>query len=507
MRAGLIALVVVIGLAVIGALQSFFITTPTQQALVLQFGEVRQAIREPGLNAKIPFIQDVIFLDKRVLELDVPAQEIIAADQKRLVVDAFMRYRIANPVRFYQTVNNVREGQTRLSTFVQSSLRAVLADATFTDIVREERPALMQRIRAQVSERASDVGVDIVDVKIRRADLPAANSEAIFRRMRTEREQEATQIRAEGQEAARRITAAADRAATVLRAEAQRESEQIRGEGDARRSAIFASAYGQDADFFSFFRAMQAYEQALLQGDTRLVLSPSAEFFRYFNDPMGVSAAARATVEEETGVRLPAPAAPSDEEEDAPAEPGADVSVIEDGEVRPEAVAADADEAIASDEDSAADLPRVDRDMSTQEILGAIGQSSEAVDAAVDRATAVMEEELRDAGVETPVGGDADAAAEGEGDAAADGEGEAAADGEGEAATEGDVEAELIEEGVPAEEASTAGAIETADPETSEAADRAAEGEAGEESSATTVVPTESGTVTIVRPETGTATE
>lgn len=486
MRAGLIALVVVIGLAVIGALQSFFITTPTQQALVLQFGEVRQAIREPGLNAKIPFIQDVIFLDKRVLDLNVPAQEIIAADQKRLVVDAFMRYRIDNPVRFYQTVNNVREGQSRLNTFVQSSLRAVLADATFTEIVREERPELMQRIREQVTERARDVGVEIVDVRIRRADLPTANSEAIFRRMRTEREQEATQIRAEGQEAARRITAAADRAATVLRAEAQRESEQIRGEGDARRSAIFAAAYGRDPDFFSFFRAMQAYEQALLEGETRLVLSPNAEFFRYFNDPSGVVAAARATVEAETGQPLPVPG-----EEEAPEAPAADVSIIDGDEVRPEAVAADADEAIAP----AADTPRVSRDMSTEEILGTVGSATESVDAAIDRATAVMEEDLREAGVETPVGGSAEAAAGEEG----------VTDEEG--VTEEEVQADLTEEGIPADEASTAGAVVTAEPETSEAADRAAAGVAGEESPPATVEPVESGTVTVVRPERGSTTE
>ena len=287
MRAGLIALLVVVVGAVVVALNSFFIVNPTQQALVLQFGEVKQAIREPGLNAKIPIVQDVLFLDRRVLDLNIPAQEIIAADQKRLVVDAFMRYRVADPVRFYQTVNNVREGATRLSTFAQSSLRAVLADATFQAIVRDERDELMKRIKDDVAVRARDIGVEVVDVKIRRADLPEANSEAIFERMKTERVQEATQIRAQGQEAAQRLRASADRTATVLRAEAQREADQIRGQGDGQANAIFARAYSEDPNFFAFFRAMQAYEHSFRTDDTRLILSPDADFFRYFNDPLG----------------------------------------------------------------------------------------------------------------------------------------------------------------------------------------------------------------------------
>lgn len=287
MRAGLIVVVGALIVAAVVALNSLFIVNPQQQALVLQFGEVRQAIRDPGLSAKIPLVQSVQFLDKRVLDLNLPAQEIIAADQKRLVVDAFMRYRIADPVRFYQTVNNVREGATRLSTFAQSSLRAVLADATFQDIVRDARPELMLRIRDDVAARASDIGVHVVDVRIRRADLPEANSEAIFARMETEREQEARQIRAQGSEAAQRVRAAADRAATVLRAEAQREAEQIRGQGDGQANAIFAAAYSKDPQFFAFFRAMQAYQTSMQDNDTRLVLSPQSDFFRYFNDPHG----------------------------------------------------------------------------------------------------------------------------------------------------------------------------------------------------------------------------
>jgi membrane protease subunit HflC len=285
MRFGLIGLVVAVVAVVIVALNALFIVNPTQQALVLQFGEVKQAISEPGLNTKIPLVQQVTFLDKRVLDLDVPAQEIIAADQKRLVVDAFMRWRIANPVRFYQTASTVQQGEQRLSTFVTSAVRTVLADATFTSIVRDDRAEIMRRIGERVAVPARDLGVEVVDVKIRRADLPDANSEAIFERMQTERQQEAREIRAQGDEAAARVRAAADRTATVLRAEAQRESDQIRGHGDAQRNAIFARAFQQDPDFFGFYRAMQAYQTGLASQDTRLVLSPDTDFFRYFSSP------------------------------------------------------------------------------------------------------------------------------------------------------------------------------------------------------------------------------
>lgn len=287
MRTGLIALIAVIVGALILVNTSLFVLNPTQQALVVQFGQVRQAITKPGLYFKIPFVQNVLFLDKRILDLDVPAQEIIARDQKRLVVDAFARYRIQNPVLFYQSVNNIAEGASRLSTFMQSALRAVLADATFTEIVRDDRPGLMERIRAEVQTRADALGITVVDVRIRRADLPEANSQAIFRRMQTERQQEATEIRAEGEEAAQRIRANADRTATVIVAEANKEAEQVRGQGDAQRSKIFATAYNRDPGFFAFFRSMRAYEVSMNSGDTRLVISPNSEFFRYFNSPTG----------------------------------------------------------------------------------------------------------------------------------------------------------------------------------------------------------------------------
>lgn len=278
--------IVAAALAVVAYL-AVFIVDPTRQALVLQFGEVRESVREPGLNFKVPLIQNVIFLDKRILDLNLPPLEAIASDKKRLVVDAFARYRISNPVLFFQTVNNVREANQRLSTFFQSSLRSELARATFEQVVRDERANLMEKVRKDVGSRASAIGIDIVDVKIRRADLPQANSEAIFRRMQTERQREAAEIRAQGEEQARRTRARADRTATVIVAEARRDAEIIRGDGDAERNRIFAEAYGQDPEFFSFHRSMQAYEEGLKSGDTSLVLSPKADFFRFFNDPMG----------------------------------------------------------------------------------------------------------------------------------------------------------------------------------------------------------------------------
>lgn len=267
---------------------STYVVDPTRQALVLQFGEVKESVRESGLHIKAPLIQNVIFIDKRILDLNAPPIEAIAADKKRLVVDAFARYRISNPVLFFQTVNNINEANQRLSTFLQSSLRTELARATFEQIVRDDRADLMENIRSDVSSRATAIGIDVVDVKIRRADLPQANSEAIFRRMQTERQREATEIRAQGEEQARRTRARADRTATVIRANANRESEIIRGDGDAERNRIFAEAYNKDPEFFAFYRSMRAYEDGLGNGsDTSLVLSPNSKFFRFFNNPTG----------------------------------------------------------------------------------------------------------------------------------------------------------------------------------------------------------------------------
>ena len=293
---------IVIAVVAIAAYLSIYIVNPAQQALVLQFGQIKSAQQDPGLKFKVPFVQNVLYFDKRVLDLNMPPIEAIASDKKRLIVDAFARYRITNPVLFYQTVNNTNEANQRLATFLQSSLRSVLARATFVQVVRDERADLMDEIRQDVAARAAPIGIEVVDVKIRRADLPQTNSDAVFRRMQTERQREATEIRAQGEEQARRIRSRADRDATVIIAEANRESEIIRGDGDAERNRIFAEAFGRDPEFFSFYRSMQAYAAGLQAGDTSMVLSPNSEFFRYFRDPRGLgSSPARAPATQTPG--------------------------------------------------------------------------------------------------------------------------------------------------------------------------------------------------------------
>ena len=276
-------IIVILGAAIYSAL---FIVDETEQALVLQFGEPVNVVQEPGLNFKLPFVQNVSYFDRRVLDLDSPAQEIIAADQERLVVDTFARYQIEDPLAFFQTVGSIAGAQSRLSTVLNSATRRVLGEVSYLTIVRDDRASLMNRIRDQVNREADDFGMEIVDVRIRRADLPEANSQAIFQRMQTEREREATEIRAQGEEAAQRIRSRADREVTVIVADATREGEQIRGEGDAERTNIFATAFGADPEFFSFYRSMQAYEAGFSNGAS-LVISPDSDFFRYFGDQQG----------------------------------------------------------------------------------------------------------------------------------------------------------------------------------------------------------------------------
>lgn len=305
MSRGSVLAVIVLGVVLIGAYLSVFIVFPQQQALVLRFGEVRRAITDAGFYFKVPIVNNVVYIDKRILDLDVPAQEVIASDQKRLVVDAFARYRIGNPVLFYQTVGNLDSANQRLSTFLQSALRSVLADASFQAVVRDQRDALMRRIRTEVDTRASSLGISVVDVRIRRADLPQANSEAIYRRMQTERQREATEIRAQGEEASRRIRAQADREATVIVAEATAEAARIRGEGEAEANRILAGAYSRDPDFFAFYRSLQAYEDALGSDNTSLVLSPDSEFFRYFNSEAGAGDLSLQNAPRSSGTEMP----------------------------------------------------------------------------------------------------------------------------------------------------------------------------------------------------------
>jgi membrane protease subunit HflC len=229
-------------------------------------------------------VDNVEYIDKRILDLDSPQLEIIASDQKRLVVDAFGRYRVIDPLRFFQSVGSVAVADQRLSVLLNSAVRQVLGEATFENVVRSQRAGLMSRIAERVNREGRGLGIEIVDVRIRRADLPEANSQAIYQRMQTERQREATEIRAQGEQAARRIRAEADRAATVIVAEANRESEQIRGDGDAARTRIFAEAFGRDPEFFDFYRSMLAYENGLKPGTTRMLISPNSDFFRYFNN-------------------------------------------------------------------------------------------------------------------------------------------------------------------------------------------------------------------------------
>ena len=291
MRRGIFGGLGLIVLAVIAfvAYFSVFIVDPTQQALVLRFGEVVRPITKPGIYTKVPLIDNAVYFERRILDLDSPALEIIASDQKRLVVDAFGRYKIVNQLLFYQTVGNETVADSRLSVILNSAVRRVLGEATFIELVRDKREDLMERITDQVNREAQRLGIDMVDVKIRRADLPEANSQAIYHRMQTERQREATEIRATGEQAARRIRAEADRDATVIVAEAYKASEEIRGDGDAKRNQIFADAYSRDPDFFAFYRSMLAYQAGLKSGDTRLLLSPDSDFFKYFGDPNGRS--------------------------------------------------------------------------------------------------------------------------------------------------------------------------------------------------------------------------
>jgi modulator of FtsH protease HflC len=272
------------------AYSALFTVQQTQQALVLQLGKPVRAITEPGLHAKIPLIENVITFENRVLDLDTPAQEVIALDQKRLVVDTFARYRIHDPLRFYQSVSTIAGANNRMASIVNSATRRVLGEVTFSAVVRDDRQGLMTRIKDQVNREATNFGIEIVDVRIRRADLPEANSQAVYSRMQTERQREAAEIRAQGSEFSQRIRARADRDVAVLLAEANRESEQIRGLGDAERNKIFADAYSRDTEFFSFYRSMQAYEASLKNTDTRILLSPNSDFFKYFG---GAGAAPR----------------------------------------------------------------------------------------------------------------------------------------------------------------------------------------------------------------------
>lgn len=299
MKLGLVGGVtaVVLLLVVIVGYSTFFTVYQTRQALVVRLGQPVRVITEPGLNAKIPFIDSVIYIDKRILNIESQAQEVnvqsqdksvagVAEAGERVVVDAFARYRITDPLKFYQTVGP-DGASTQLAILLNSTLRRVLGDTTLADVVRNKREELMAQMRDQLDHDAKPFGIHVIDVRIRRADLPEKNSEAIYQRMQTERQREAAEFRAQGSQKSQEIRAKADRDVTVIVADANQKSEQIRGEGDATRNQIFADAFGPDPNFFAFYRSMQAYDRSMQHSNTHFVLRPDSDFFRYFGDPSG----------------------------------------------------------------------------------------------------------------------------------------------------------------------------------------------------------------------------
>jgi len=281
------AVLVVGGIFVMSAL---FIVDQTQQVLVLQFGQPRRIISNPGLKIKRPFIENVIYYENRLLDFEPPPEEVIVSDQKRLVVDTYTRYRITDPLLFYQTVSTEAAVRARLNAMVSGSLRRVLGNVTLSALLSNQRAAIMRQIRDEVSEQGKSFGINVVDVRIRRADLPEENSQAIFARMKSEREQQAAQYRGEGAEAAQSVRANAERERTVILAEAQRDAQRVRGEGDAQSIKLYADAFGQDKDFFAFYRSMQAYRDALNGHTTSFVLTPDTGFFRFFENSAGTPA-------------------------------------------------------------------------------------------------------------------------------------------------------------------------------------------------------------------------
>jgi modulator of FtsH protease HflC len=290
-RRALFAIAAAVIVAGIFAMSSLFIVSQTEDALVLQFGKPIRVITEPGLRVKQPFIQNVIIYDKRLLDFEPPPEEVIASDQKRLIADTYTRYRIINPLLFYQTVATEAVVRARLGALVSGSLRQVIGNVTLSALLSPERAKIMRQIKDEVAGQAKSLGIDVVDVRLRRVDLPPQNSEAIYARMRSERQQQAALYRGEGTQAAKTVRANADRERTVILADAQRNAQKVRGDGDAKAIGIYAQAYGQDKDFFAFYRSLQAYREALAGNTTAFVLSPTNNFFRFFENPDGTPAA------------------------------------------------------------------------------------------------------------------------------------------------------------------------------------------------------------------------
>ena len=277
--------IIVLGLLGLVAYLSIFTVFEIKNAIVLQFGDPKRVIMEPGLNFKIPFVQNVVFIDNRILDIDAPPAEVIASDQKRLIVDAYVKFKIIDVLDFYKTLGNENVARSRISAIVNSRIRSVLGERPLAAVLSEDRANLMKEITALVETEVNAFGISIVDVRIKRADLPEANSEAIFRRMQTEREREAKEFRAQGDEIAQRIRSTADKDVTIIKSQAEKKANIIRGEGDGEANRVFAEAFNTDPEFFAFFRAMQAYAEGLQNSDTTMILSPDSEFFKYFANP------------------------------------------------------------------------------------------------------------------------------------------------------------------------------------------------------------------------------
>ena len=277
--------IIVLGLLGLIAYLSIFTVFEIKNAIVLQFGDPKRVIMEPGLNFKIPFVLNVVFIDNRILDIDAPPAEVIASDQKRLIVDAYVKFKIIDVLDFYKTLGNENVARSRISAIVNSRIRSVLGERPLAAVLSEDRANLMKEITALVETEVNAFGISIVDVRIKRADLPEANSEAIFRRMQTEREREAKEFRAQGAEIAQRIRSTADKDVTIIKSQAEKKANIVRGEGDGEANRVFAEAFNTDPEFFAFFRAMQAYAEGLQNSDTTMILSPDSEFFKYFANP------------------------------------------------------------------------------------------------------------------------------------------------------------------------------------------------------------------------------
>ncbi|MGO1078025.1 protease modulator HflC [Inquilinus sp. CA228] len=326
--AALGAAIVVVGLVLV---DSLYTVGQNEQALVLQFGEVVKIESEPGLKFKLPVVQNVQFYEKRVLDVDPPVEQVILSDQRRLDVGSYARYRIADPLLFFQSVRNEQIAGTRINSFVNNALRNVLGNYNQLDVLSEQRGPIMRSIRDSVEANAKPLGIEIVDVRIVRADVPEGTVQSVYDRMKSEREREAAQYRAQGQEYSLQIKSRADRDVTVLLADAERKAQELRGQGDAEAIKVQAEAYGADPQFFSFYRSLQAYTNALGSSGTTLVLSPKGDFFKYFNDATGRGLVPAVTQQTPPGANpapsapeTPAPAAPAPETpaQPAPAAPG-----------------------------------------------------------------------------------------------------------------------------------------------------------------------------------------